>query len=425
MRGMSGSRPADGRQQVQREPDGGIADGVDLGRDAAGRGALDEVRQAGRIGHPQATALIRCQRPIELGLRCPRGGARSATPSSRPRSTSASRRGPVPPDRTRARRHCGARRPGRSRASRRAGRRGRGPAAGPCRRGGRRPGTSRRGPDPGPARPDRARPPRRARPAPGPTAIRALARSASDASGMWTVTRRAAASNSTPDGAPSARRVGRCRPVPPRSRRSRPPSGTPRGWPTGRGGRGPTGRSDGRVPRPRGRRPSASHPSGPSPSRGPGARRRGPRRGPRDGPRRSGAGRPPASALVVRSSWRVARAAAARCRWASVRPGIATSSGSRSRRSVCGSARVSRSIADPAKATRPSRIPMASTQPKPASPPSVAIRPVISASRGTRRQSRSVGSDGPVCSIGDDSPSAGRPGSGSAPGTAVRVVGGV
>ena len=58
-------------------------------------------------------------------------------------------------------------------------------------------------------------------------------------------------------------------------------------------------------------------------------------------------------------------AAPARWRCASVSPGIATSSGSSSIRSVNGSARVSSSTSEPANATRPSRIPIASTQPKP------------------------------------------------------------
>ena len=63
-------------------------------------------------------------------------------------------------------------------------------------------------------------------------------------------------------------------------------------------------------------------------------------------------------------------------------PGMATSSGARAIRSVCGSARVSRATSEPAKATRPSRIPRASTQPNPVSPASVAMRPVMSMSRG-------------------------------------------
>src|SRR4051794_5105524 len=63
-------------------------------------------------------------------------------------------------------------------------------------------------------------------------------------------------------------------------------------------------------------------------------------------------------------------------------PGMATSSGSRTIRSVNGSARVSRSTSEPANAIRPSRMPTASTQPNPVSPASVAIRPLMSMSRG-------------------------------------------
>ena len=149
--------------------------------------------------------------------------------------------------------------------------------------------------------------------------------------------------------------------------------------PTARGDRAPTGRRAGPAPRTPGRRRSASRPIGPSPSRGP----RATHRAAAARARLAGAPGPrPGSAASPRSTCRDASAACARWRWASVRPGIATWSGSSAIRTVNGSARVSRSISDPANATRPSRMPTASTQPKPESPARVAIRPVRSMSRG-------------------------------------------
>ena len=137
------------------------------------------------------------------------------------------------------------------------------------------------------------------------------------------------------------------------------------GWPAARGGRVPRARTGAPGPRARGRRPSASGPSGPSPSR---ARRATPTvgqgavRGARHAPS------PPRwSPRRDRSTSRAATAPPARCRCASVNPGSATSSGSSAIRSVNGSARVSSATSEPANATRPSRIPIASTQPKPRS----------------------------------------------------------
>ena len=134
---------------------------------------------------------------------------------------------------------------------------------------------------------------------------------------------------------------------------------------------------DGRAPPSRDRRPSASDPSGPTSQPWPSSQASGSAR--RD-VRSAGSGpaRRPASRRRTGRPVRVASAAPARWRCASVSPGIATSSGSSAIRSVNGSARVSRSTSEPAKAIRPSRMPIASTQPNPLSPASVAIRPVMS-----------------------------------------------
>ena len=163
------------------------------------------------------------------------------------------------------------------------------------------------------------------------------------AAGRGSMTSRAAASWRTPSGAPSA------------SRRMTPPGGSGvvavdagrraarPGWPAARGGRAPRART--RRPgrdRARGRRRSASGPSGRSPSRGPRARRPG-----RPGAAWAARIRASPSSSVARVGQvdlvGARRAHSARWRCASVRPGMATSSGSSSIRSVCGSARVSRS----------------------------------------------------------------------------------
>ena len=91
------------------------------------------------------------------------------------------------------------------------------------------------------------------------------------------------------------------------------------------------------------------------------------------------------------SSWTRARASAAstRCRWESVRPGTAASSGPSSMTRVPGPVAASTSPTLPAATTRPFAMPMASTQPGPSSPARVAIRP-----RTTRVACGTAGSGG-------------------------------
>ena len=112
----------------------------------------------------------------------------------------------------------------------------------------------------------------------------------------------------------------------------------------------------------RGRRPSASAPTGPGPSRGPRSTSVGTSRRRR---RRSRASATSSDGTCERSTFSRAIPPSARWRCESVSPGIATSSGSSSKRTVNGSARVSSWTADPANATRPRVIPTASTQPNP------------------------------------------------------------
>ena len=200
-------------------------------------------------------------------------------------------------------------------------------------------------------------------------------------SGMWTVTSPAAASRSTPVGAPSS------------ARRITPPagSGVVASSPAVCSAPWLTSRPWWSCAHSATRRPGATR----SRSSAVGQRPHRSTSQPNPSSHASGSvNRPwaaPMSAIpsssesaAWRSTWRAAIPASARCRCASVRPGIATWSGSSTIRSVSGSARVSRYTSEPANATRPSRIPIASTHPKPslASSARVAIRPVTSASRG-------------------------------------------
>ena len=57
-----------GREDVERGPDRGIADRVDLRGDAAGRCAGDELGQLVGLGHPDAAAAVGRERPVRLGL---------------------------------------------------------------------------------------------------------------------------------------------------------------------------------------------------------------------------------------------------------------------------------------------------------------------------------------------------------------------
>ena len=148
-----------------------------------------------------------------------------------------------------------------------------------------------------------------------------------------------------------------------------------------RGGRGPRARPAGPGRRARGRRRSASGraASGSQPAAlDPARRRPAPRRGRRADPAR----RARRSTRSPRASTRDrASAASARCRWASVRPGIATSS----RREVqAARARdrpgLRRRPRRPAATTRPPRTAIASTHPGPSAPASVAILPTTTRS---------------------------------------------
>ena len=208
----------------------------------------------------------------------------------------------------------------------------------------------------------------------------AAASTSSVGGGTWIVTRRAAASTSD-----ALRLCRRRRGAPPhRSDRRQRSSPVParRGWPTARDGRGPTARPGVRGRPSPGRRPSASDPSGRCPSRGPRATPRPAAPGGASGDgeaigrgSRRRSGRPGGRAM----------AACARCRWASVRPGMATWSGSRAIRSRervrarleihLGTGERDPSVPDadrldPAEAGTPAR---------------VAMRPVISASSGIGR----------------------------------------
>ena len=405
MRGISGDRPRGiGVEHVERGPDGRVADGVDLRRDAAGRRAR-RARSASSAGsrHPDAAALVRRQRPVRPRARCRLEQApRSATPSSRRRSSfcqptrarpagSAPRTSPLRRPPARAVSSASSRRHAWTRIGRR-------PRIGEVRVGR-----------------ERVREVRvRARAAPGswhghdaerdaarwPTV--AIARSRGrhrPASGMWTVTRRVGGLEQD-----ALRRRRR------RSRRMMPPGGSAVvGGHAGRPQRrvagqqgvvvvGPEGDPAAGRDAPRGRRRSASRPTGRSPSRGPRSRRRGRPSAPRwAAPDR--AARPSSSvALAVRSTCRRARARPARDGG-----GRRSARGSPPRRARGRSARCAGRPASrdrprtrrTRRARRGSRWPRPSRSP--ASPASVAIRPVISASSGTRRQSRSVGSAGPAC----------------------------
>ena len=173
-----------------------------------------------------------------------------------------------------------------------------------------------------------------------------------------------------------------------------------------------------------GRRPAAPAVRVPAVALEPGVRVR---RARRDGRRRSR--RRPSSSVATRREVELAGRERRLRRDAGARRSARGSPPRRARgRSVRvnGSARVSRSTSDPANATRPSRMPMASTQPKPARPPSVAIRPVISASSGTRRSVPVGGVGGAGVLDRRRLPSAGgRRGGAAVAGAAVAARGGV
>ena len=327
--------------------DRGVADGVDLGRDAAGRRPGDPRPQAVGVGHPHAAALLRRERSVGLRLDVLEEGRRArperpvgeallpADPGTAVRVLA--QHGPAPValldrggDRVVAhagvdphRQSAGVGQPGVDRER------------------------SRSGPGPAPRRPGRGRRPRRGRGAdrrstrwPRPARRRSVAGRGSSPAG--TPSRRARPRAARPASGARPRRADRR----PRTRRGR----GPHGWPTARGGRGPRCWRDGPVPHARGRRPSASGPIGRCPSRAPPATPPAPAP---HGPRPAAPDPAASVGASVRSTWRSAIAAWARWRWASVSPGMATWSGSRRMRRVNGSARVSRNTSDPANADPP------------------------------------------------------------------------
>ena len=64
--GHEGQPPRGRFQRVERGPDRGVPDRVDLGRDPAGRGAVDEVAQRLGLGHPDAPATLGRERVVGL-----------------------------------------------------------------------------------------------------------------------------------------------------------------------------------------------------------------------------------------------------------------------------------------------------------------------------------------------------------------------
>ena len=201
-RGMNGRRRGGRFQGVERGPDRGVTDGVDLRRDAAGGRPLDQLAERLGLGHPDATAPVRRERTIRLRLDVGEEGRRPRAERPVRVALLPADPGAPRPDPRRGRHRCAARRRARSQGRRRGSRHGPGPADGRSRTGGRRPetrsrapGRARRGPGrgrrPRPASAAPARRPRsRARDRPGPS------------SGTWTVMSRVAASYSSPSGAP-------------------------------------------------------------------------------------------------------------------------------------------------------------------------------------------------------------------------------
>ncbi len=341
IRGMNGTWRGARLEGVERGPDRRIADRVDLRGDPAGRRSRDELAQPLGLGDPDAAPQVGRRAVARAPARCRPGARRSATRASRRRSTSASRSGPA--RRGRRRGPSPLRRPPASAVSSASSR------------------SDAMHPDRQPAglgqarvgrvRPRRGRGPARAPPgswtattpsatSSSETATMAASRSASAIGGMWTVTSRVAASCRTPSGfavgvAPddAAGRIGVSRSTP---AASRPAWLAQQRVVVVRPQRAATARRDGLEVV--GRRPAAPAVDVPAVALEPGVRDRpAPRERPGSAPGRRRAsrrrsGRPGASR----------RRRAARWRCASVRPGIATWSGSRAIRSVNGSARVSR-----------------------------------------------------------------------------------
>ena len=271
MRGMSGASAAPGAQDAEHLADRRVADGVDLRRDARQRSPARPVR-GGRRDRSSTRRDAGPRRSAgRARSRCPRGAPRSATRATRPRSTSASRRGPCHRDPRRAVGRSGTPVRWLRRPRRRACRHGHGSGAAPRRTGGRRPGRSRSGRVRGDA----------ARVVAGDDAEREqLAAESFDRIGEGIRGRRRDVDRHGPGGGlvqdALGRAIGRA-PDHPTGRVARAEvaeARVPRDSPTGRDGRAPRWRSAGPAPRTRGRRRSASHPNGRCPSRGPRARRR-------------------------------------------------------------------------------------------------------------------------------------------------------
>ena len=151
----SAGRPAAvGVEDVERGADRGVADRVDL-RGDAGRAAARVASSASSSGGVIQTPR-RCSGGsggVRLGLDVLEQGRGPRPERAVGEASSASRPGPGPSGRRRARRRCAGRARSRCRGRRRARRHGRGPAAGPVSARCARPGTSRSGPGRGRAPP--------------------------------------------------------------------------------------------------------------------------------------------------------------------------------------------------------------------------------------------------------------------------------
>ena len=246
---MNGSRARGRFERVERGPDRGVPDRVDLGRDPAGGGAVDEVAQRLGLGHPDAPATLGRERVVGLRFDVGEEGCR-------PRAERAVREALLPADpgtsvRVRTE-DVAAAQPTRER--RREGvipDRGVDPDGQAARLRQAGIGRERGTPSSGsgetwPGSWTATTPSARSSPA---TARIAALEVLGAISGMWTVTRRAAASYRTPvrravgvaadDAAGGVRRVaGRCR-----------PSRSAAWLPAARGGRAPRARRGDRAPR--------------------------------------------------------------------------------------------------------------------------------------------------------------------------------
>ena len=226
--GMNGTCAARRLEGVERGPHGRIADGVDLRGDPAGGRSRHELAQPLGLGDPDAAPQLGGERTVGLGLDV--GQERRGPRPERAVGEALLPADPGPPVGIGAERprRSADRRPAPCRAHPRAATPSPGPGAGRSPTGARRPDTTTPGRGPARARPGRGPRRRRGVSSSSETATMAASRSASAIGGMWTVTRRVAASCRTPSASPSASR----RMTPPAgsgvSRSRRPPSSAAR-----------------------------------------------------------------------------------------------------------------------------------------------------------------------------------------------------